>query len=80
MRVIIVPIDKLVVIDGVARGSLDYTIDASIHAVQWYGSYGEVEYITTIDGKPANQRITSLNAFQSAIDAWNAAAPVVPEE
>lgn len=78
MRAIIVPIDKLVVIDGVARGSLNYTVDAAVHAVQWYDTYGEVEYVTTANGKPANQKITSLDAFQSAIDAWNAAAPSTP--
>lgn len=75
MRVTIIPSDGFVSIDGVGYGSLDLSaIDASIHAVQWYGEEGEVEVCNPVTRKMVeNRAITSLNEFQVALDAWNAA-------
>ena len=75
MRVIIVMDDNLIGIDGYYIDDLDLSsIDVSIHAVQWYETYGEVEYKTSlIDGslhKVQNSIIKSLTDFQSVIDVF----------
>jgi hypothetical protein len=88
MRVTIIPSDGSVSIDGVGYGSLDLSaIDVSVHAVQWYGTKGEVEVRDPVTRKMVeNRAITSLSAFQSALDAWNVAntaaltPPVEPEQ
>ena len=75
-KVTIVKSDNKVIVDGVDR-----TVDcsgqaANLHAVQWDGSAGEVEYN---DGTP-NAIIDSISTYQSLIDAHTAAAPVVQTE
>lgn len=44
MRVTIIPEDKVVIVDGVAAilGTLE--ADENIHAIQWNGDYGTIEY------------------------------------
>lgn len=72
MRVTIVPSDGVVGIDGVFRQVAGLAaMLPDVHAVQWNGGGGEVEFI---DGSP-NEFINTLAAFQSAIDAWNALTP-----
>jgi len=78
MRLTIIADDGAVGVDGEFFPQLYLPqLDASIHAVQWYGEYGEVEYKTRIeDGvlvKPANVLITDVASYQFAVDAWNAA-------
>jgi hypothetical protein len=72
MRVTIVSEDGLVSIDGVGFGGLDLSfIDSSVHAVQWYGEIGEIERKDPITKRMvSNDAITSLSAFQTALDAW----------
>lgn len=62
-------------VDSVFYSPLDATeLPNDIHAVQWYGDHGEVEYKDPATGKMTrNEDIVSLDAFQFAIDAWNAA-------
>jgi len=62
-------------IDGLFYDDLDATYLAdNIHAVQWYGESGEVEYKDPVTGKMThNEDIVSITAFQFAVDAWNAA-------
>lgn len=82
-KVTIIPENGLVMVDGRVIEGLDMSsIDPSIHAVQWYGNYGEVEYkshhVLEDNGsaslvKPANEIITDISPFQSAIDAWEVA-------
>lgn len=68
--------DKFVSVDGVGYSSIDFELDPSIHAVQWYGNYGEIEYSPVFDEKtktitkPPNEIITDYSLFQSALDAW----------
>lgn len=70
-RVIIVPSDGLVVADGFAIGGLDLSfMDPTIHAVQWYGTYGEVERKDSFGRMVANEPITTLDEFQPALDLW----------
>lgn len=61
-----------VTIDGVAYEDLNGTqLAANIHAVQWYETYGEVEYKDPATGKMThNVEIDSIADFQFAIDAW----------
>jgi hypothetical protein len=75
MRVTIIPDDGFVSIDGSGYHDLDLSaIDASIHAVQWYGAEGEVEVRNPVTRKMIeNRTITSLSEFQPALDAWNVA-------
>lgn len=78
-RFTIIADDKSVSIDGVGRSPLEFEIDPSIHAVQWYGAFGEVEFKMEFDGtkivKPSNQMIADYAAFQSALDAWASYVP-----
>jgi len=46
-------------IDGVQVDSSNYGIDSNIHAIQWEGSSGEIEYN---DGTP-NKTITDISSF-----------------
>lgn len=56
MRLTIIPNDNMVIIDGVGAIVDLSHLPATVHAIQWDGSAGEVEYV-----KPANRRITSLD-------------------
>lgn len=82
MRVTIIPADQVVGIDGAFRGPLDFSLADEIHAVQWFGEAGEVEYRPTlVEGrmvKPPNATITDLAPFQAALDAWAAWEPPPP--
>lgn len=62
-------------VDGYFYLNLDSTgLSEDIHAVQWYESQGEIEKKDPVTGKmTANEEITSVDAFQFAIDAWNVA-------
>lgn len=78
MRLTIVADDKCVGVDGEFIAPIEMPqLDASIHAVQWNGEYGEVEYKTQFENgalvKPANVLITDMTPYQFAVDAWNAA-------
>lgn len=70
MRVTIVRDDGVVLKD---RRALEIDLSdfpANIHAIQWDGVAGHVEYN---DGKP-HAKITDLVSFQTWIDRWQAAA------
>ena len=74
MRVTIIADDGKVGVDGVFRAVDLSTLDANIHAVQWDGAKGHIEFK---DRRP-EQQIADISAFQSFIDAWTAAAPPPP--
>lgn len=75
MKFTIIQENNFVCVDGVGYeletpiGGID-----GIHAVQWYGEYGEIEYSRKlVDGafvKPANEIFSDASRFQSAIDLW----------
>ena len=76
MKLTIVADDSAVGVDGEFFSELALPqLDPTIHAVQWYGEYGEVEYKTVFANgtltKPSNQTITDVSPFQFAVDAWN---------
>jgi hypothetical protein len=72
MRVTIIPVDGFVSVDGMGLSGLDLSfMDVSVHAVQWYETHGEIEVKDPATGRMiANEVITSIDAFQPAIDAW----------
>ncbi|WAW10008.1 hypothetical protein NB640_12435 [Oxalobacter vibrioformis] len=73
-QITIVPENGLVMIDGRGFEGLDMTSLASnIHAVQWYGNSGEIEYKINAQGvKPANTSFYSLDAYARIIALWEA--------
>lgn len=74
MRVTIVKNDGLVSVDGVAIRGLDVSsLPSDFHALQWYGTKGEVEFVNPNTGAMRNETITSLAAYQACINAWTAA-------
>jgi hypothetical protein len=78
MKLTIVADDGAVGIDGEFFFGLALPqLDLTIHAVQWYGEYGEVEYKTSFEngvlGRAANLLITDVAPFQFAVDAWQTA-------
>ena len=73
-KITIIADDGVVGVDGVFR-SVDLTgLDPDIHAVQWDGAAGEIEYR---DGRPP-EVMNDLASFQSFVDLWTAAAPQAP--
>lgn len=70
MRLTIIPSDKFISIDG--QGLLDIEQDLSwipsnVHAVQWYDTWGEVEY----KDETPNLRIKELGIFEQAVQDLN---------
>ena len=69
MKLTIIPIDKVVVVDGVVISDIDMNgIDPAIHAVQFDGTSGWIEYK---DGN--NEPIQSVSQFQTIISRHAAA-------
>lgn len=78
MRLTIIADDACIYIDDISYHGLDLSeLDPLIHAVQWYGEYGEIEYkssfVNGVIEKPANKYITDISNFGWAIDLFNAA-------
>jgi hypothetical protein len=83
MRLTIVADDGAVGVEGEYFAGLDLSpLDPTVHAVQWYGEYGEVEFRAVLqDGKPfhpENQYITDVSPYQFAVDAWQVAKNTPP--
>lgn len=73
MRIVVVVSDCIMSIDGVAK-KIDFSniFDKNIHAIQWYGEYGEIEIKDSLTGKIIeNKEIHSIDFLRQAIDAWN---------
>jgi len=77
MKFTIIPDDGFVSKDGAGYTGLTFTIDGTVHAVQWYEDFGEIEYKTSIvagkTAKPANEGIIEFDRFTAALDAWQVA-------
>jgi hypothetical protein len=77
MRVTIIPADNQVYVDGKCRTVDCSALPPDIHAIQWDGTRGHVEFrngSSPEDFRP-NRVITDFAPFQNLIDAWRAAAP-----
>jgi hypothetical protein len=74
MRVTIIPADGFVSVDGEGYHALDLSVMPSdVHAIQWYGTDGEVEYQDNRGRATHNEIITDLTLCQPALDVWSAA-------
>lgn len=72
MRLTIIPEDNAVYKDGYLIEGLDLTsLPSNIHAIQWYDTYGEVEYKDTDAGKSVNTVFSSLTPYQHIVDAFD---------
>jgi hypothetical protein len=65
MQVCVITDDRMIQIDGEAI-NFDFTIDANIHAIEWLGSTGNVQFK---DNTP-NEELTAITAYQSLVDAF----------
>jgi hypothetical protein len=79
MRLTIIPGDKYIAIDD--NGILDIQQDlnwipSNVHALQWYDTWGEVEYN---DERP-NERIENLGIFEQAITDFNNEKKILQDE
>ena len=77
MKVTIIPEDRWIRRDGTQANLLDWSFDdANIHAIQWDGAKGEIEYNGT--PKPLNDSFTSstiIAPYLAALDAYLASIP-----
>ena len=77
MRVTIIPVDRWIRRDGTQANLPDWSFDdANIHAIQWDGTKGEIEYNGT--PKRRNDSFTSaaiLAPYLAALDAYLASIP-----
>lgn len=81
MRVTIVREDGWVSVDGEGYSGADLTaaVPDDVHAVQWFGDRGEIEFSAVrcshcgVVSKKPNESINSFDRFTSAIDAWRVA-------
>jgi len=74
MRVTIIPADGFVSVDGEGYSDLDLSFMASdIHALQWYDTDGELEIQDARGRVIENRSIDSLEPYQPALAAWQAA-------
>ena len=79
MHLTIVKDDNFVIIDGEGHPVDCSTLPADVHALQWDGASGEVEYRATecghcsVRSKKPNERVTDLSPYQPYVDAWRAA-------
>jgi hypothetical protein len=71
-RVTIIPTDTVCTIDGVVYRGVNMTsISPEVHAVQWYGTYGEIEIKDPVTGKiVANIGIENLDSYQEVLSSY----------
>lgn len=76
MKLVIIPVDGAVYVDGVSYSSLNLSMcPSNVHALQWKDTAGWVEFVDNIDGtKPQNQTITELPSWAlEAKNIWDSA-------
>ncbi len=79
MRLTIIPGDKYIAIDN--NGLLDIQQDlnwipSNVHALQWYDTWGEVEY----NDETPNERIENLGIFEQAVADFNNEKKILQDE
>jgi len=68
MRVTIVPVDNMIYLDNFNATVDCSSLDPSIHAVQWNGNIGEIEYKNVVTGKKTrNEEITDISPYSDLI-------------
>lgn len=74
MKVSVIVPDNMVIVDEVARIVNLSDIEPGLHAVQWFGAEGHIEYV---GANARNVKISEFTPLQFILDRWVAAAPVV---
>jgi len=79
MRVTIVPSDKKICRNNIAVTLSDWPFnDSNIHAIQWYDTYGEIEF--TGKPKPPNEETSDFTILQPYLDALDSYLNSLPPE
>lgn len=68
MRFTYIKDDKIVGINGEFLTIDNSFFNQEIHAIQWYDTWGEIEYS---DVKRVNERFEDISYIQPLIDLWN---------
>jgi|694.fasta_scaffold68772_6 hypothetical protein len=79
MRLTIIPGDKYIAIDnnGLLNIQQDLNwIPSNVHALQWYDTWGEVEY----NDETPNERIENLGIFEQAVADFNNEKKILQDE
>lgn len=72
MRLTIIKDDSIVIIDGVYYQIDLSTLPVGFHALQWYETFGEIEWKDERGRMVRNEEISSITDYQWIINAWNA--------
>jgi hypothetical protein len=81
MKLTIIKDDNAVYLNGSSFGVDCSSLGSGVHAVQWSGESGWIEYKSDELGvKPENEPIYSLQDFQSFVDAAEAAQVAAEQE
>ncbi len=72
LRATIIPSDKFCSVDGVSFIGVDMTnVAADVHAIQWFGTWGEQEISDRRIGRiDRNEKIQNLDAYQSVLNSY----------
>jgi hypothetical protein len=63
--------DSKVYVDGTAHDVDLSELPDFVHAIQWYGSYGEIEFKADRHGvKMPNLRFTDIGPYDYLVDRW----------
>ncbi len=73
MRFTLIVPDGTMAIDDVGHQINVSSAPSGLHAVQWYGAWGEEEWSDERGRIVRNQEITEPSPYQWAIDAWTVA-------
>lgn len=77
MRISVINADKSIGIDGEFYSGLSFDLPSSVHAIQWYGTWGELEYSSVLQNnkphRPENTVIHSFDEYSSLIAVWTSA-------
>ena len=70
-RVVIVVADKFCSVDGAGYTGVDMSsVGLEIHAVQWFGTQGWIEYKPVDFVQPPNENITNMDRFEGVLASW----------
>ena len=74
MRLTVIKDDGVVSVDGDVQSGIDLSsLPSSVHAIQWYGEFGEVEHKDPVTNKMlSNEEIKSLSEYLFVVDLWSA--------
>lgn len=73
MRLTVIPSDNVIILDGEVL-KFSYIADPNIHAIQWYGAHGYIEYVNgnqvkTVDAADVQSFVAAFNAEKARLAA-----------